>query len=85
MLAAKHAYMDMVEARVLLSRVDWPPAPPPGTAATGGILVVCVECDITIIVKQSDPSPARASESNEVGLKLRRRRGFGHDTAQVLD
>jgi hypothetical protein len=43
-LAAKHAYMDLVEARILLSRVDWPPAPPPGTAATGGILVVCVCC-----------------------------------------
>jgi hypothetical protein len=40
-LAAKHGYMELVKARILLSKVDWPPAPPPGTAATGGILVVC--------------------------------------------
>jgi hypothetical protein len=43
LLATKHAYMDLVGARVLLSRVDWPPAPP-ALAATGGILVACMCC-----------------------------------------
>lgn len=43
-LAAKHAYR-RVEALVLLSKVDWPPAPPPGTAATGGILVAISSVD----------------------------------------